>query len=292
RKPVNILAFNMAVAQLLESVTHQYNDLALQFGEWRGVPSVQPRNVEAVAEHYEGHTPDERIISLGQAASSLILRPKVIISDKTTDEILEHTSSGGVLLIVGNHIEGVDPLTYSAVLKQEPAFEHVRHDFIIPAKPIIFRIAGIRYLADGMGSFPTLRKKDVIEEDGTVTEENRKYLSASAMFTTETVVSQLVEGGCAAVLAEGQRNRDNPFEVQVFQKGATFMYDEAVKAGAKVGILPAGIVYGGIGILRPTVHVGGLFVPIGKYSKQKSESVRQEVQRSVDIARHTSYHRR
>lgn len=282
----------MAVAQLLESVTHQYDDLTLQFGEWRGVPSAQPRNIEAIAEHYEGHTPDERIVRLGQAGSSLILRPRVIISDETTDEILEHTSSGGVLLIAGNHVNGVDPLTYSALLKQEPAFELVRYDFIIPAKPVIFRIPGIRYLADGMGAFPTIRMKDVKEEDGKLSDENRNYQSASALFTVETVVNQLVSGGCAAVLGEGKRNRENPFVVQKYEKGAAFMYEEAVKADAKVGVLPAGIVYGGLGILRPTVHVGGLFVPTGKYSKQRSENVRQEVQRSVDIARHTSYHSR
>ncbi|MDO8265870.1 MAG: 1-acyl-sn-glycerol-3-phosphate acyltransferase [Candidatus Saccharibacteria bacterium] len=296
-------------------IAQPYNDLALQFGEWRGVPSVQPRNMEAISEKYDGHTPNERIVRLGQAGSSLILSPQVIISDETTDEILEHTSSGGVLLLLFNHFKLIDPLILSAVMQQEPAFEAVRHNIIIPAKTIIFRIPGIRYLADGMGAFPVLRDKDVSEKDGTVSKENKAAQLASGKFTINLMVNHLVgkngdagsdedagdeqkaenlEGeekkpGSAALLAEGERNKGNPLIVQDFKGGAVHIYQKARRKGAKVAIMTGGVVYDAGSMSRATVHIGGLIEPKGKKLHEKSEDLRNAVQRSVSEAHRVGY---
>lgn len=290
----------MAVPQLLEIVTQQYNDLALQIGEWRDVPSVQPRNVVAVAEHYQGHRPNERIVRLGQGLSSYALSPDIDMSTLDREEIIDHTNSGGVILLVANHTKWVDPLTLSAVVCVEPAFEIVKHDFIIPAKPVISRVPGIRYLADGMGAFPILRKKDVIEKDGTVSKENKVFLDAYGKFTIDLMVSHLsgkisddegesIKAGSATVLAEGERNIGNPLKVQEFEKGSVYIYEKALEAGAKVAIVTAGIVYDAGSMRRATVHVGGLYVPEGKRLSQKTENLRKAVQHNVTEARIVGY---
>lgn len=302
RKPVNIRAFNMAVAQLLESVTHQYNDFALQFGEWRGVPSVQPRNVEEFSKRYIDHTPNERIVTLGQGLSSLALSPDVEISSTDREDVLHHTKNGGVLLIVGNHVKGIDPLTFSAVVCREPAFEVIKHDIIIPAKPVIFRIPGIRHLAEGMGSFPVIRKKDVLGKDGKVSKENKVFQTESGKFTVELMVNHLVgkasddienvedvKGGSDFIMAEGERNKGNPLDVQEFDMGAVYMYEKALRRGAKVAILTTGVVYDAGSMFRATVHIGGLIEPKGKGLNERSESIRKAVQHNVDEARRVGY---
>ncbi len=293
RQSGNYTSSTMAV---IDSLTNVYNNSALHIGQFRGVPSVQPRNVEAISEHYQGHTPNERIVTLGQGASSFLLRPDIDISALDREEVIHHTESGGVLLLVANHIKGVDPLTLSAVVHDEPAFEIVKHDFIIPAKPVISRVPGIRYLADGMGAFPVVRRKDVAEKDGTVSKENRAFLEASGRFTLDLMVSHLVgedgEAGSATILAEGERNKGNPLEVQEFEMGAVYMYEKALKSGAKVEIVTAGIVYDAGSMFRPTVHIGGLFKPEGKKLKERSESIRKEVQHCVSQARHLGYRNR
>ena len=273
-------------------ITSIANDIALYSGELRGVPSVQPRNVGVLNEHYIGHTPNERVVTLGQGLSSLALSPDIEISPENRDDILHHTENGGVIIIVGNHVKGIDPLTYSAVVCKEPGFEVVKHDIIIPAKPIIFRIPGIRHLAEGMGAFPVIRKKDVVEKDGTITEENEKFQAVSGKFALDLMVNHLVNGGSGTVLAEGTRNRGNPLEVQEFEKGASLMYTKALKEGAKVALLPAGVVYDSGSMFRATVHIGGLFEPVGNNLKQKTESLRSEVQHSVTEARRIGYRNR
>jgi len=265
------------------------NNTALHIGDYRGVPSIQPRNVDAIVESYTGHTPNERIVELGQRFSGFVLNPNVVISDERTEEVLEHTGSGGSLLIVTNHIKGVDPLTLSAVVGSTPAFEAVKHKIIIPAKPVIFRVPGIRKLADGMGAFPIIRRKDVEEEDGTITPENLSFQQKSATFAVETIIAQLINGGSATVLAEGERNKGNPLLVQEFEKGAALMYQKAKKINKYVAMLVAGIVYDANSNFRATVHIGGLFEPTGVNLTQKSESMRQEVQNSVDIAHKHGY---
>ena len=273
-------------------ITSFANDIALNSGELRGVPSVQPRNVEEFSKRYIGHTPNERIVALGQGLSRFALSPDVVISPEDRDDVINHTKNGGVLLIVGNHVKGIDPLTYSAVVCKEPAFEVVEHDIIIPAKPIIFRIPGIRYLAEGMGAFPVIRKKDVQEKDGTITEENDRFRAISGKNTLDIMVNHLINGGSGTVLAEGTRNKGNPLEVQEFEKGASLMYAKALKEGAKVAILTAGVVYDAGSMFRATVHIGGLFEPVGKNLHQKSDSLRTAVQHSVTEARRTGYRNR
>lgn len=282
--------------------------MALQFGELQGLPSVQPRNVDAISEHYTGHMPNERIVTLGQNLSSFALRPDIEISPLDSIEIQHHVEGGGVLLIVGNHVKGIDPLTFSAAVNDVPAFEVVKHKIIIPSKPAPFRTPGVRRLADGMGAFPVIRPKDVTDKDGSVTKENKAYQSASGKFTYDLMTEHLApevdedneddenstsnEAGSGFLFPEGERNKIDPLVVQDFEQGAIAIYERALRRGANVAIVVSGVVYDANSIFRSTVHIGGLFVPEGKGFSQKTESLKSAVQHSVNEARRIGHRNR
>ena len=132
---------------------------------------------------------------------------------------------------------------------------------------------------------PDVQIGTVTEEDGTITKENQEFQAASGKLTVETVVDHLRSRGSAFILGEGARNKKSPLIVQGFEKGAAFMYEQAVKADVKVKIVTAGVYYDG-SARRATVAVNGLFEfdPEQRFSGPRSRYLQQATQLCVNRA--------
>jgi len=270
------------------NMTGIISEAAIKFGELRGAPSIQARNIDAIAAHYSGHRPNPRVVSIGHRLGNLIYRPLVSMSPEARTSLDEHMADDGVVILASNHVRWMDPLVIAASLYHTDELVPVAHNMIIPTKPSLFKVPGLRWAIEGMGSYPTFREKDVAESgaDGTpvVSADNKKYLKKAGEYTVATAVNNLVEGGNVAAFVEGTRNKGNPLVVQETERGAVAMLEAASRAGANVAMLDFGIYYANDSSGQPIVSVGGVFKPEGKNFRQKAEDVREHIQSRVTEA--------
>lgn len=259
-------------------------EAAIRFGEFRGAPSIQLRNIESVAKRYGNHRPKPRVVAAGQMLGKLLYAPRIEMTPKAEDMLGRHVDNDGVIILTSNHVRWMDPLILTTCLKKTPTLQRVNKDMIIPTKPSLFKIPGLRWAVEGMGSFVTFREKDAMEEDGDISSEDRAYLAKSGAYTVATIVDNLVAGGNAAAFVEGTRNKGDPLIVQEILGGVALMHKRAVKLGANVAELPVGIYYDQSN-RGATVYFGEVYTPPQDMKlRQHTDFIQEQVQGCVTTA--------
>lgn len=262
-------------------------------------PTVVLENFKEVYQYVRDNPPDSRMTMLGQAGMSYIMHPRCFAVPGTLESLRDHSASNGQLLLIGNHVKGIDPLVVSVMQARigELAFTRTHTSGIVKTSIMQntvkeLSVKGVKSLAnpvvrwgvEQMRSIPAFREKDYQDEAGNIPQDKKRLLSAASMALLGVTYYRLEQGEHIAMYPEGERNKTDPLVVQEFMQGAAMIGKKGHDVtGGNLAIQTFGTYYGDT-TLRPTVVLGDFINPAEHTRKELTKVMHDAVQHAVTVA--------
>lgn len=266
-------------------------------------PEVSLDNYIDVYRFYDSHHQSQFFAQVAHRALARVYKAKITCSDGVRNTLHSELSQGSRLILAPNHTSADDQYVVASLARRLPELRPLIGNTIIPTEPFLLNRKGVagrmlRRSADGLGSIPAFRKKDLERLDPSIESADKEVLYRKAMIMAQDVqISKMVRGSHMAGFLEGERNRIDYRRLQLLKNGMGYTAIEVAKS-ARVLFVPVGFYFGGEPIdytelvfpdkHKPHVHVG---MPIPVETHDVSELIAQlhpAIQSCVDLAIHTS----
>ena len=267
------------------------------------LPELKPENHEQIYGFFADFEPDPRVYNMGFAAMHAAFGAEVTYESGAEAEIEQHIAQGRSVILSPNHRSYSDTPTVAGLV-YEHALSPIKGRTIIPAKAEMFEWPVVKNLWPHMGAHPTFRSKDYedhSEPDAlrrAVREQviglNIQHIDDIAFIqhnhpTIQRPTGQYIpSGGHVAIFPEGERNKDEPEEVQPLTRGIGRIATEVARP-EDVLILPIGIAYekerfGGKLKTKPHVAIAAPISPVDMSVDEVLDVTHKRMQDATDRA--------
>ncbi len=207
--------------------------------------------IDSMYDFYEQHIQSQTFARAAHYVLSKIYRPTVTFTDGAKDSIADNIHYKTRLSSVSNHLTGDDQYVAVAVAQKEKVLHSLMGSTFIPTEPSLstanWKRGGqlLRMSVDGLGSIPTVRKKDLERWGVEITPEIQELQKYGVKRANETYVAKMIrQANHMFGFPEGERNRVDHTRVQKLKKGIAITAINAA-ASVPVVIVPWGMYYGG-----------------------------------------------
>jgi len=156
--------------------------------------------------------------------------------DGAEAEIQEAEADDTHIVFVGTHTSMHDPFHLGGAMEREESLHWLRGRTFEPAKPILFKIPGVRQAIDSLDAVPAFRSKDAKTSD-----EKKLQLEATKSFLG-VCVDKITNDGVMIIYPKGGREKKKRDQVEGFKGGTGRIACEASKQ-VNVALLPVAINY-------------------------------------------------
>ncbi len=247
-------------------------------------PEVKRNNYQDVYNFYCGYNPNQIIAKFGYWILGAVMQPRINISKQASFAIEDRIRNGSRLILAANHTSEWDIPSIAALADKVEALRPIRAKTFIPSKSSLSKNLILRHAIDTMGQLPTFRVKDKSDKAIDITEPKSEDLKRALIETSSFLINI---GKNMAIFPEGERNKNQPDEVQPLKDGLLGII-EGVYKSTDLTILPIGINHnsisnGRLNFRNPSIVIGqpmdGPFV-----TNYLLDDLRSELQTCVDVA--------